>query len=147
MLICGLGSSHRGGTSEAVVEDESEEGRQAWFRNMWESGPEPPGKEAGEDDEEGDEDAAEDVEDNDDDDFGDDFDDFAEGDGDEDFGDFDEADEAEPPSTQPQQPQHSQASAIPPSAPDILAGLVSSLSKYISTSTSQSLPPTSLKQL
>ena len=96
--------------------EESEEGRQAWFRSMWE------GDAKAEYDE--DEDGAVQPDDNDDD-FGDDFDEFAEGgeDGD-DFGDFDEAADAEEedvPSQPPQQP-----TAIP-AAPDILAGLVSSV--------------------
>lgn len=106
-----------------AVEDESEEGRQAWFRNMWESKSDEPRQREEEDDEDEDEDAEQDAaKDNDDEDFGDDFDEFAEGDGDEDFGDFDEADD-EPPAQPQQRPQ---ASARPPSAPDILAGLVSS---------------------
>ncbi|KAK3681863.1 hypothetical protein LTR37_020822 [Vermiconidia calcicola] len=97
---------------EAVDVEESEEGRQAWFRSMWE------GDAKAEYDE--DEDGAVQPDDNDDD-FGDDFDEFAEGgeDGD-DFGDFDEAADAEEedvPSQPPQQP-----TAIP-AAPDILAGL------------------------
>jgi hypothetical protein len=66
----------------------------------------------------------------DDDDFGDDFDEFAEGgEDDADFGDFDEADAAP---SQPPPPEQRQPSAIPP-APDILAGLVSSMSESHTT--------------
>ena len=105
---------------EAVDLDESEEGRQAWFRSMWE------GDAKAEYDEDGDG-AVQTVQtDNDnDDDFGDDFDEFAEGgeDGD-DFGDFDEAADAEEEDVASQPPQ--QPTAIP-AAPDILAGLVSSV--------------------
>ena len=94
------------------VDDETEEGRQAWFRSMWEGGQQ--GQE--DDEEEDDEDEGDAAED---DDFGDDFDDFAEGgEGDEDFGDFDEADDEPAPS----QPPPSQL----PTTPDILKGLVSS---------------------
>ncbi len=89
--------------------DESEEGRQAWFRSMWE------GEQQETKDEE--EEAA-----NGEDDFGDDFDDFAEGgEDDADFGDFDEAEV--PVQSIPEKQQ--QQMATPP-APDILAGLVSS---------------------
>ena len=74
-------------------------------------------EQVGDDEVEEDRDAAQDVADEDEDDFGDDFDEFAEG-GEEgaDFGDFDEADEAPM--------QHPQPSQLP-TAPDILAGLVS----------------------
>ena len=101
------------------VDDETEEGRQAWFRSMWEGDQEEQQEQV--------EDSRPDA--GEEDDFGDDFDEFAEGgEADEDFGDFDEADD-EP---QPSQPPPSQL----PTTPDILKGLVS----RIPSLTSPSLP-------
>lgn len=102
-------------SAEDEIDPEDEDGRQEWFRSMWEGGggreqvgqPEADITQEAEDEQE-------------DDDFGDDFDDFAEGDGDEDFGDFDQP-QASPPS-QPPQP-----SILSHTVPDVLADLVSSL--------------------
>ena len=96
-----------------AVDEEDEEGRQRWFRSMWEGqADDRPKQETQFEEYNDDEDAG--------DDFGDDFDEFAEGDEDNDFGDFDEAEEQkEAP------PQPSQVSSQP-TPPDILADLVSS---------------------
>jgi hypothetical protein len=94
--------------------DETEEGRQAWFRSMWESDQQEQQEQV--------EEAGRDADDEED--FGDDFDEFAEGgEGDEDFGDFDEADH-EP---HPSQPPPSQL----PTTPDVLKGLVSRIPSLI----------------
>ena len=70
-------------------------------------------------------DQAKDAEQDDEDAFGDDFDDFAEGGGgdDDDFGDFDEPEEAP---SQPPPP-----SVLSDTTPEILAGLVSSLTTHL----------------
>jgi hypothetical protein len=106
-----------------AAEDESEEGRQAWFRNMWESDPQPHGIEQQQRDAHETIDIEQPIQQDEEDDFGDDFDDFAEGgeNDDADFGDFDEADDTPSQPPQPLPQQHK-----PPPAPDILAGLVSS---------------------
>lgn len=112
--------------------DDSDEGRQAWFRSMWEDDvPNARHGSTGDGDEKDRNLEHDDEQNNMDDDFGDDFDDFAEGGGDDaDFGDFDEAEDAPP---QLQQP----ATAISP-ASDILAGLVSSTVMQRSTTFSSS---------
>lgn len=101
-------------------EDDGEK-RQAWFKGMWEGQSEQ--AEANQEETKNavqlDEDKNEDDED-----FGDDFDDFAEGEGNDDFGDFDEAEDAVAEEQHaPPQPQHT--------APDTLAGLVSSSPKQL----------------
>lgn len=118
--------------------DETEEGRQAWFRSMWESdvSGKPTDNEEEEEDHPVEHDADQGNDHDDDDGFGDDFDDFAEGEGDADFGDFDEAESIPSQTQETQQPR----SNIPP-APDILADLVSSLSIH---TTPISQPLTSL---
>ena len=84
-------------------------------------------------------DEQQDADADDDDDFGDDFDEFAEGgEDDADFGDFDEADETP---LQQGQPKPSAVSA----APDILAGLVSSLKHHTTISTLFSTVPSNPK--
>ena len=117
-------STSAGQTHVANDSDETEEGRQAWFRSMWEGDSHEPEEQ-------------EEVADNDadgEDDFGDDFDDFAEGaEGDEDFGDFDEAGDDEPVTAQPAPSQ------LPP-APDILKGLVSSIPSLIHNTLASFLP-------
>lgn len=127
-LRSGLRGGSNGWTQSGEIgEDESEEGRQAWFRSMWEGDAKDAEKQGGnvwdyDEDEPGEEPPPDETED-DEDGFGDDFDDFAEGGEDDgDFGDFGEADDEPTPQPQPQ-PQR----ATIPAAPDILAGLVSSM--------------------
>lgn len=94
---------------EATDEVENEEGRQQWFRNMWEDDtPQTPDKQQPPEEEDRPDEDGEDG-------FGDDFDEFAEGEEHDDFGDFDQAED--------------ETSQIPTStlstAHDTLSGLVS----------------------